>query len=1634
MGFWGDVGNLISDTYHAVNPFDAGAGWRTEREDRAEQEAYKAQGLTPPERLSPDARRKQRGTSSQYAQKVASGQAQIDPFRKEYNFSGGDFVKEYAQALNFNKQKEYDLLFPSEGEDGVADFRNLVPGKQNYGSFLAGTQIFKNHKYLGAKRVYTQNLQAIANDELHPENQRARRTMAALKEAGIFDEQDFRSDLQTFKEALFIGPGRVFGKAIRGVGLEDEYEKLTGTNITKDILEPTGDNPEGQKVDYLRRHLPGGAGASAHAVGIGAQVALTIVSGGKTAAVGGKAATSLAPRVGLQTGGKGAKLAKTLGRVTGGEIPYAALDASSPGGISGGLTAAGLGAELGIELALPGIGKLLKAGRSVNVSDAFKKATGLNLTSTKQLDDYTKQGTDAAKVKTVKEAFNKDQLSDSIKADIKTSDSPSYAKELLSEQIGSLKDKELKRLADMTPAARKAALEHAAEPLGKYRPDQQSKPGAGQHSQLWADLDTAHKRLIEGKSPQLAPKTPKTSLSKPTEAPSTPKDVVKPPAKPKQPSPELKSITKAQTPKQAKSLSKFKNLDRPNAITKVDKYLKKATDEEALQTLASMTDMSATQLRKLIENAPNAKRTKINGRLKFTDKDMGFLEDIGYKPEFRRSAIRLSDNLRSKLRATNKPGFKVAQMIDQAAGQTAGRNLQVRQMLKTVNRQGKKKLITEELGQMMLSQKAHVGKQKKTTIRAMALEAERILKGSKVALTNPERKELRAIMSRYSDALEKTPLINESGFYNPSMANLGPMVDDALKFEANMGEVFNFMERKIPQGGSVGERLARWFRVSILSAPSTPVKILTSNLATALVRIPVENVGQIIARNITRLRRGDITPYQTASWSNIGKSLKNIFRIFTRKGFKDLKLEYKRVVDTKGAFRGNIDAISVVSEFDPVSFGKGRAGKAERWFVGGILSALSASDRPNRLLGMANVNERLLKGYVAKYNALFDKPLAKNYVNKIIDAKYSTSISPKSKKGALDALDRENALIRKVLAEEGREGAFDSTMTSFNKKIDQGGAEYAFAAATSVTSAAVERLIQGIEKAIPGSKLLTAIMAPVRRGPANLIDYSMSFAPGIGLAKLIFDIPFQKKIDPDLARTATEIVSERIVQQVVGTATLPIVGAHMYNSGMLTLERPSDNIGKDEADLAKKYSYSVKTPFGWLPLGNLPFVGPGLILGGTIAQANNNELPLGKDGYGGIATQYFAQLHQTVMDHPWLSFPTEFEKTLDRGDLRGMALDVGNDFVPNLVNFAARSVDPTTPDLKYSKWYERLILQSVPGLRNKIANREVLGKELKETDPFRRLFGFNYALNDDPVYEMVKEQADNRRDVSVSVGFDPISPSDVERMMPGNTPNERRDAFNEHFKGDNKLTDQDINQLNLLGEREIATEWERLHSLPQYQNGSIDERAILMDRAETAVRKAVVYKWAVSKGIEPSKLSREARMYLQGEEVDWQLEGIPRTRQEDLDKLKGDLNEARPAERPKLQRSIAKTEVEIEWESKDGGEKIIGDYSLSRNDLGRELERIARDKGSKAAEEHFLAVVEYGDRLMDAGALDTQSHKFRDNDGDLNWPSNYGAGIGDSKKLSSAASKSAISSLKKQPKATRSNIAGQKLYGNTYIR
>ena len=181
MGFWEDAGNFLSDAYHQINIFDKGATFRTEQEDRAEQEAYKAQGLTPPDRIAPDERRKQLGTSAQYAQLVAQGKARIDPFRQEYNFSGKDFVAEYAKSLRLNKQKDYDLLFATAGEDGKgADFRNLAPSKQNYGEFIDNAQVFKTAEGLGAKRIYTQNLQAIANDEQHPEYENARRTICLL--------------------------------------------------------------------------------------------------------------------------------------------------------------------------------------------------------------------------------------------------------------------------------------------------------------------------------------------------------------------------------------------------------------------------------------------------------------------------------------------------------------------------------------------------------------------------------------------------------------------------------------------------------------------------------------------------------------------------------------------------------------------------------------------------------------------------------------------------------------------------------------------------------------------------------------------------------------------------------------------------------------------------------------------------------------------------------------------------------------------------------------------------------------------------------------------------------------------------------------------------------------------------------------------------------------------------------------------------------------------------------------------------------------------------------------------------------------------------------------------------------------
>ena len=161
-----------------------------------------------------------------------------------------------------------------------------------------------------------------------------------------------------------------------------------------------------------------------------------------------------------------------------------------------------------------------------------------------------------------------------------------------------------------------------------------------------------------------------------------------------------------------------------------------------------------------------------------------------------------------------------------------------------------------------------------------------------------------------------------------------------------------------------------------------------------------------------------------------------------------------------------------------------------------------------------------------------------------------------------------------------------------------------------------------------------------------------------------------------------------------------------------------------------------------------------------------------------------------------------------------------------------------------------------------------------------------------------------------------------------------------------------------------------------------------MDRSESAIREATKYKWLVSNGIEPGKLSREARAYLGGKEVDWQIEALPETRLEKLEKVQEKWREAPPAEKPALERTIAKYQVELKYEDMDK-EYVIDAYDLSRNDLGREMNRIERTEGRAAAEDYFEEVLAYADTLFENGALDTKSHKYRNNKGQVNLPSTW---------------------------------------------
>ena len=234
--------DFIKAGYHQVNPFDEGRTFKTYFEDKAEREAYKQAGLAPPEQLSPDARRQKYGSATQRGTHAARSRQQplpeIDPFRSSYGFDSAEYVDAYTKERRLDPKQAYSFLFPYKEDAGKLG--KAPSGQFNLNKFIANAQSLKKVENLGYKRVYIGSLRKAANEG----NKDAADTLAALKTAGVLDEQDSASSVYQFTTAVQGGPARITGKAIRRVGLEGAYNRLTGDNLSQ-FLEDTGDAEAG---------------------------------------------------------------------------------------------------------------------------------------------------------------------------------------------------------------------------------------------------------------------------------------------------------------------------------------------------------------------------------------------------------------------------------------------------------------------------------------------------------------------------------------------------------------------------------------------------------------------------------------------------------------------------------------------------------------------------------------------------------------------------------------------------------------------------------------------------------------------------------------------------------------------------------------------------------------------------------------------------------------------------------------------------------------------------------------------------------------------------------------------------------------------------------------------------------------------------------------------------------------------------------------------------------------------------------------------------------------------------------------------------------------------------------------------
>ena len=1587
-------GDFLSGTLDQINPFDKGRTFSTkEKEVKVRDIANKRQSrravaqniVRTPQQLNAPLAKPQAPT---FDASALGGRSFADyDFRDAFFAARGDITQRSSlQIYDINNTKR-KINLP---QGTIANTINLYRGYYVDDVSLGNATSISVQKQKNINELVEK---ADKGDET------AIDTLAFYKEAGILDDANLTERV-------------VRGITKQGAAANKLIADRVGTDKEKEVFRLL--NQESQVSGVRVAGNISDATADLVAAGTGASVAARISRGGKLAA----AISKLGP--------KGQTAARIATAEIGAEAGVIAQDISAGQDVTPASVAIGLAAGLlpeGFQVAT----RQIKSGVKAGVKEGVETVAEAGVPALRQTDTPTVK-TD---VPAVREATPEpDKLLTEVDQLIKRERDSYFNRRPDATEAGFeqyLKNtvddyKQGTNLSDLAPedvAKLGELLEGTRQGLGDLKTSAEELARADRLKPKAEAKTTSPKGLPETKASE--PEPPKTArltddsqrttASEPAERPPKTKEAVEDAGSAKSAPTETKPnaegkprLLKPDNDGQTAKVVKDNKLDQPISPLRSSETATKLTEgdlESALKVGLSRVNSKVAfdlkELRRLAKKSSSVKEVAgkhdrlqliVNGPLAKALKGASIDADDKFATTL---LNRIYNNLKSKPKRTaaEEADFRIAGAVLQSAAAESGGQLANVKLYRLTDDKGRVKNITQETKDTLENTDISTvkGAAEEAMVKSFTEEATRLIKESGGSINKETRDQLTEVSAGLVAGLKNIKSFrNADGTINYSRMTLTPsavgeknLYDKALAIYKNKVDELTKPGKKAEATFSekaldVIEETNSIFKTSILSGFSTPQSILSGNISIVGLRKLEDNLATALAKGYNAFGgkgiKGSEQTFATANALNL--YMKNSIRGLSPKNIK-------RIRDRMAIYRSNAESAREIGSLaDEIAIKTGQSAfsfsKPLNFFKSSVFAVLEVMDEGARISGRHSEGVKIVNEYLAKAGADFDG--AAN-VRTAMDDIFSNDLT-RAQKG----WDNYDNLIRDVAEREGKD--LDELRRGLDERMNDTAAKYA-AANNDSWYGATEYLRKGANK-IPGG----ALLAPIITAPGNIIEMAADFAPGIGLLKLPFDVALRKTRNVKL--TPAEIITQRVAAQAISVSSLGTAGFLLYENDLLNLEYPTSQAEKDKWALEGREPYSIKTPLGWMDLGPFLPVMPGILLGANLSRKFNDELPGNKPpDWSNFFGAYVKSNFDASFEHPFLVSASLLEK----GDVGKVTNQIASGFIPNFLKQIAKATDSTTPDP--DSFWERIFIQNIPGLRNTIENKTVLGQEIQgkglgALTPFgftsgRTPDGETYGVDN----EYLKHFEEGR--FSQNISLTDLTQTSIMNILPGETKDEKEALFQQVFRGDNALDDQKIADMSKQIEQTIYNEWDKFIKTDQYKLADPADQKSLLIKVKNEVNSAKKKSILLQLGIQPSEPMTDNEKRILGHQAgdaEYYLGKQEKTRQQQIADIRDKIPDLRPAEVQAELRKINKLAVEIEFEPLGN---VIDDYNdLSKQDLGRELQRIASLDGKEAAEKHFQNIVAFGDALFAAGGTDSSSQKYRDSKGKITYPAGYSSG------------------------------------------